>query len=384
MSSMIDVGFVKINTKRLCMKNIKEHKGQILAVLALGLALGLAGMPGATFATDATMAGVEAPAVESSELDTPEVVDEEGIMPLNVETGDGVETEDGEAGLSEGAGTGSGANEGEEAISQDVAENLVELNGRIQERDTFAGYRKAAAMARNAVALDAMSAKVENIADVALTVDWEKVSEEEKNALVGKTLLEAVQYIKTLPVYESDANTKKQVDDILTKVGTATTNLRAEVKELLPATPNIDTLSMEELVKVAKTYPNFTKIAKLAMAMTKIDVLNAGLTAGAELTAAQVEAAYGNSDAEMMKAYNAIAVAALEFDDTVMKGLMSYELPNTSVGTEEKPSTPNTGSLDATETGALDLALISTIAAGSLALAGGAALVAKLYLCHKF
>ncbi len=62
---------------------------------------------------------------------------------------------------------------------------------------------------------------------------------------------------------------------------------------------------------------------------------------------------------------------------------MSYELPETSVP-NDKPTTPDTGILDTADASALDLALVTTIVAGSLAMLGGAALVAKLYLCHKF
>ena len=50
----------------------------------------------------------------------------------------------------------------------------------------------------------------------------------------------------------------------------------------------------------------------------------------------------------------------------------------------DKPTTPDTGTLDVTDVSALDMTLLVTIAAGSLAMLGGVALVAKLYLCHKF
>jgi len=380
------------------MKNIKEHKGQILAALALSFALGLAMAPKATFATDVAPEEVGMLPVGATEVaDEGEATgeagtNEESVTPLNVETtedetaGEGTdETTEGDvAGQAEGTGTGDGANEGEEAISQDVAVNLSELDQRVQTRESFADYRKAAPMVRNANFLDLMLKKVENVAQISPELDWESFPEEEQEALIGKTMFEAVNYIKGLPIYGTDAKVKKLVDDILAGVTTAQTSLKAQIKELMPATPGVDDMDMEQLVATAKTYTGYAKYLKLAEAMTALDTERGKLTAGTAMTEANVKAAYKNDEGQMMIGYNAIALAALEIDDTVMEGLMSYELPQTGAGTEDKPTTPDTGVVGTAEANALDLTLVLTVVAGSLALLGGAGLIAKLYLCRKF
>lgn len=382
------------------MKSFKENKGQILAVLALGLALGLA-MPGAAFATEGDLG--EEPLVVTRNLQVPTEIVNDAPIEENTPVAENAPTEGAtqnestgntdEAGeteptaLSEGATVGGGANEGEEAVSQDVAENIVELNKRIQTRDTFAGYRKAAVLGRDAAMLDAMNTKYDDLAAMDGGFNWDDFSEEEQEAMKGKSLLEIVAYIKTLPEYTEAADTdltKIMIDAIEENVAKMTAELKAQVKALLPTVTGVDEMNLTDLIAAAKTLPNYAKISKLALAMTTVDGASAKLATGTELTAAVVKAAYNNSESEMMKGYNAMAVAALEFDDSVMNGLMSYELPETSVGTEQKPQTPNTGALDATDASALDLALVTTLAAGGLALLGGAALVAKLYLCHKF
>ncbi len=353
------------------MKNFKEHKGQILAALALGLALGLA-MPGAAFATDGMPEEAGEPAAMNVEAT------EDGTDG-STEEADGEATE-----LSEGASTGAGANEGEEAVSQDVAENLVELNDRIKTRESFADYRKAVAMVKNASVLEGMNMKVEELAAIDPSFKWDELSQAEKDAFQGKTLLELIEAVKADPNYTDNAMIQELVAKIDEGVEELANNLRTQVKELFPAMPGVDDMSMTQLVGAAKTYPGFEKYQKLAAAMTTLDEASSKLADDAVLTEAMVKAAYGDNEGEMMKGYNAIALAALAIDDTVMEGLMSYELPETSVPGNDKPTTPDTGALDAADVSALDMTLLVTIAAGSLATLGGAALVAKLYLCHKF
>ena len=353
---------------------MKEHKGQILAALALSMALGLA-MPGAVFATEDVSEEVGEPVVTS--LEAPEEVE---IVELTDEEG----TEDEVAPLANDAQTGAGANEGEDAtdneeeISQDVAENLVELNKRIQTRESFADYRKAVAMVKNATIVDAMTQKLEDLGTVASDFKWDDLTDEEKEAFQDKSLLEIVEMVKEDESYADNEMMQMLVTSVEEMMTELLANLRAEIKELLPETEGVDDMTTAQLVGTAKTYPNFAKYQKLAVAMTTLDDMSSKLATGVELTDVMVAVAYQNNEGEMMKSYNAIALAALEIDDTVMKGLMSYELPETSV------STPDTGAIDATDASALDLALVTLIVAGSLATLGGAALVAKLYLCHKF
>lgn len=332
---------------------MKINKGQVLAVLALGLALGLA-MPAAAYAEE----------VEPTE---PTVV--------NVDETDGAEGEP--ETQAEESTVGGGVNDGEEAVSQDVAENLTELVGRIKERESFADYRKVLPMVKNATTIEAAIVKVEDLPDDNGFFTWEGLSDEEKTAMQGKTLYEAVQYIKEQPIYTSNTNVKMMVDAILETVDTAKAALIEEVKVNFPdKAAEADEMSLAELVETAKSYTSYADYAALAAAMTKIDGFDAGEDG---LTEDEVKGLYNSSEAAMMLAYNAIATAALKIDETVMDGLMSYELPETSA-----PESPNTGSVDAYDVNALDMALITTLAAGSLATLGGAALVAKLYLCHKF
>lgn len=353
------------------MKNFKEHKGQILAALALGLALGLA-MPGAAFATD----GMPEEAGEPVALNI-EAAEDGTDAPAG-------ETDGGATELSEGGSTGAGANEGEEAISQDVAENLVELNNRIKTRESFADYRKAVAMVKNASVLEGMNMKIEDLAAIDPDFKWDELSQADKEAFQGKTLLELVEAVKADPDYTDNAMIQELVAKIDEGIEDLASNLRTQLKELFPEMSGIDDMSMAQLVGAAKTYPGFEKYQKLAAAMTTLDDVSSKLADGVALTEAMVKTAYRDNEGEMMKGYNAIALAALAIDGTVMEGLMSYELPETSVPGNDKPTTPDTGTLDATDVSALDMTMLVTIAAGSLAMLGGVALVAKLYLCHKF
>lgn len=96
---------------------------------------------------------------------------------------------------------------------------------------------------------------------------------------------------------------------------------------------------------------------------------------------------------ELVNYYGVLAVAAQAIDPFSVNNLAPFEMPDTSVGTpEEKPSTdnndkvntPNTGIVGLFEAGALDLGTITLIASVAVASVAGLGLIAKLYLKRKF
>lgn len=148
------------------------------------------------------------------------------------------------------------------------------------------------------------------------------------------------------------------------------------VKAQMTGVAGLDGLDKAQLIAKAKEVEGFTNNRALydALAFTR------AMTS--PLTAAAIESVY-KTQAEQMTVYSKLAAAAKAVDSTVMKGLMAYELPTTSAP-EEKPTTPDSGIVGLIESGALDLGTVMLIVSVAVAGLAGAALIAKLYLKHKF
>ena len=202
----------------------------------------------------------------------------------------------------------------------DVADNIVKLNTRITSNASFQAYR------------------------------------------ASTTLVAAVEAVEALPANAAES-----------QINTAVSALRAA---LPAATPNLSTLTKEQLLETAKATADFAKNKAMYDALGFVRTLTTG---GQTLTAAAIDGVY-TTEAEQMVAYSKMAAAAEAIDPTVMKGLMAYKLPDTSAGVDA----PDTGIIGLIESGALDLGMITLIVSVAVAGLAGAGLIAKLYLKHKF
>ena len=346
------------------MKKVAESKGQVLAALALALVLGAAMVPQAVFAEEIEdeNAVVEAPEGAENEVET-ENDEEDTSLVENMSLSDGKNDDD-------------GAGDSADEVSEDVAENIVDLYGRIRSRESFADYRKAAEMVKNATILEGMNTKIEDLAEMDMGFSWDDLSDEEKEAYKGKSMIELLESMKADPNYAEDEAAQMMVALFEAAITEATTDLKAQIKTLMPTVTGVDAMTVDQLVATAKSYPNFAKYQKLAMALDTLDDVNEKLADGTELTDEMVRTVYDESEGEMMKAYNAMALAALEIDDTVMDGLMSYELPDTAA--------PNTGANEMVVEGSLDLAMVTLMASAAVATLVGTGVLARLYLHRKF
>ncbi len=202
----------------------------------------------------------------------------------------------------------------------DVADNIVKLNTRITSNASFQAYR------------------------------------------ASTTLVAAVEAVEALPANAAES-----------QINTAVSALRAA---LPAATPNLSTLTKEQLLETAKATADFAKNKAMYDALGFVRTLTTG---GQTLTAAAIDGVYA-TEAEQMVAYSKMAAAAEAIDPAVMKGLMAYKLPDTSAGVDA----PDTGIIGLIESGALDLGMITLIVSVVVAGLAGAGLIAKLYLKHKF
>lgn len=329
---------------------MKEYKKQILAVLALALALGMA-VPGAVFASEGT-------------------ADEAGIEAL--------------AEGSEGAnGSEDGAGDKEETLS--LVESIVELNTRIQTRTTFDTYRKAAdklianMQGLSEYTLNAKTAMEKTTSGVGEKTLWAALSTETQNAIKEKTYYDALNYIKTQN--GTDYTTvKSKVDSLLSVATGEISTIRTEAPKVQTGLTLAADLAPEKLIEaVEEGIPNYEVYDKLYTALAF--VREATPTSGT-VTTENIKAKYPN-EGDQMKAYNQIALAALQIDGSVLEGLYTYKLPNTSAP-DTKPEAPDTGIVGMIESGALDLGTITLIVSVALASVAGLGLIAKLYLKHKF
>lgn len=314
------------------MKNTAKNKGQVLAALALAFVLGVIAMPGVAFAEENVVNDDVAEEVPAEATSANNVVadeesnigetegDEGGISPL----AEGSEVSGGAN--AEGDGAGDSEGETKEEVSEDVAENLVELYNRIQSRESFATYRKVQTI----------------MSDLLIISDATQSSEAQIAALA---------------------------------------EARTELAALLPEAEGIDEMGAEDLAKTLKMVPDYEEYADLAMESI---LLNTKLFQKSGASAIAINKATLDqylTEAELMTIYGDTAQAALAIDDTVMDGLMAYELPKTSAPEVE---TPNTGANDGLVEGSLDLVMVTLVASATLATLAGAGVLARLYLHRKF
>lgn len=344
---------------------MKEHKTQLLAALALAFSLGMV-MPSLTFASEGT---------DETEISA----QAEGSI-------------------------GGGVNDGE-VISQNVAENIVELLSRIATRESFAGYRKAEdyVYAAGAVAEYTENAKEFLGKQVSGFNDknyWANLSEETREAVKDKTVYDALVAIKD--ANGADYTTlKTRTDLLLTDAADNMALLKREMTSLMPTVSTSGLTTPTALLAEAAKLPSYEKYVNLFSALTFV---RATATSN-QLTCAgpQEQSADGNSlmgycaeiaerletaldkdidNTDLFKDYNELAKAAVAIDETVMEGLMDWKLPDTSAGTDV--NAPNTGIIGLIESGALDLGMVTLIVSVALASVAGLGLIAKLYLKHKF
>lgn len=335
------------------MKNFKEQKLQVLAVLALAFSLGLVAPNAAVFAS------------------------EEGAgTPVAQNAAEG------------GNQDGDGAGDKEEALKLDAS--IVELYNRIQTKDSFKGYRDAVTLIANTEKAESqllISAEqwAKNIEIYPLSVWFTISSSATKTALQDKAVYESVEIFKNDNAYNTNAQYKATIDALEQEINTVVATERAQIEALNPDVKDVDEMNLKMLVNTAKRLKNYDKYKALydSLQFTEDAVLNNDDT---KLSLDKLHALY-NED-QLVLSYNKMAVAANAIDDTVMTGLdASWKLPTTSAGEDDKKTdvtTPNTGIVGMIETGALDLATLTLIASVVVASIAGLGLIAKLYLKHKF
>ncbi len=159
-------------------------------------------------------------------------------------------------------------------------------------------------------------------------------------------------------------------------------------------------MTVDELIAEAKKTPSYTKYANLYNSMAFIRNVLKNMPEGSTVTDASLQSllktAYGSDSAKLMKDYSTMGNAAKAIDSTVLKNLLATNIPDTSApGGDDKPTTnpdgqkpginaPGTGIVGLFESGALDLGTITLIVSVAVASLAGLGLIAKLYLKHKF
>lgn len=330
---MIEVETIKIKKEK--MKNLQNHKVQILAALALAFSLGMM-VPSATYAAEG-----------SGDVET---------------QADGGSTSD--------------------KKTLGLAASIAALYNKVQNDESFAGYQKAIALIN---AVDAYAPYTESAETVLKKVDgttdktlWASLSEATQKKLAGKTGVESIAILKDSDDYTTLGT---QIDALGTAITNAQTTLAGQVKALRPTVTGVDDMTGAALINAAKGLDKYDEYAALYKAT---DFVRAIATAGTDLTEADVKAKLPNETMQMT-GYNAMAVAAVAINPKATEGLYSYTLPETSVGGDKNEvEAPNTGIVGLIESGALDMGTITLIVSVAVASVAGLGLIAKLYLKHKF
>lgn len=325
---------------------MKIKKVEILAALALAFALGLA-VPGRSFALTA-----EDDTVAQSEEANSE--------------GDG---------------------EGDNQVVSSVSQSIADLYNRIMNDEDseykFDGYRKAADKLIPAMQLLAgYTGEAKPLLEQAEI--WDELDEETQEAIEDgeMNLYDALDYIKD-EAGEDYTTFQTEIDKLLGEADGAMTTIKAEVKSLTSSDLDLDSVEdpAELIEKVEASEGGFPNYAAYVMLYNAMKLVSGAVPVSGVLTAENVEAKL--TDAEQTLAYNKIATAALAIDGSVLTGLSdAWKYPVTSA--PEEPSTPNSGIVGLIESGAMDLGMVTLIASVAVASIAGAALIAKLYLKHKF
>ncbi len=351
---------------------MKEHKTQVLAALALALALGIA-MPGAVFADGGDV-------VEG---------DNAGIEALAEGDEDGIETQAAEGENQEGDGAG----EADDEKALGLTESIVELYDRINNSDTdskFAGYQKSVDLIVN-------TQKIEKSVLLKDAETWAKETDcysangmagelhtwldtGTKTALAGKKVYQVIDALKADEEYTTNTGYKKIVDEVASEYDTLSKAELAQIKVAMPGlnvTENTDFAEMVNLVTSSATYAKYAALYNSQAFLWR--AVNDG-----KVNAETLDAIY--SDEDLQKNYLVMANAANAIDDAVMTGLdSSWKLPQTGPDEDKTDvKTPDTGIVGLFESGALDMTTLTLIASVAVASIAGIALIAKLYLKHKF
>ncbi len=436
-SAILKVRIIKINKSKRFKMKIKEHKLQVLAALALAFSLGLT-MPNAVFASEGT--GVEASdEATEAELEAQPAEDE-----LMAQSGDDeLVAQASEEGIDAQAVTPSktiGSAELFTAYTNVKASNdyknfsaLMTVLEPVQKDPTKATETQAKALATAIKAVDA-TAKVDGlsaaelvtyatsmqgfglaqgaiaaVADIEKTVGSgvtvtaqliaDKMSVADVQACYSKidafvnrptgtyadNIVKLNNRIKTDAGFDGYRKAETLVALTLkfeahNESETDIANFQQQIKNLFPTVSGVDTANNDQLVEIAKSLRDFDKYAALYNATAFIREITKD---GATLTAEAIKTAL-KEDSTIQQKYTEMARAAVAIDPEAGKGLLAFELPNTSAPETDKTA-PNTGIVGLfKEDGSLDLMAVTLLGAASLATLSGVIMLAKLYLHHKF
>lgn len=347
---------------------MKEHKTQILAALALALALGVA-VPGAVFASEGTA--------------------EEG------DAGIELLATDGEGANDEGDGAGVAD---DEKKTLGLQESVIELYDRVYERESFEGYRDAEDLVGEVISAQKYSMVsaqywLEHM-NTSSTIGeevwaWSLVGQSTKDKIGDKLIYEVLDDLKADSAYTNNEGYKKVVDNAVTLATASATNIAKELNAMFPDdTAEIAKMDLAELVEKAETLEDFDKYLNLYESMAFLNGLTEATTESEGhpvVSKDKLAAKYKTNDqlAALTLEYDAFLKAAMAIDDTVAEGL--YQLPVTGAPAEDKkPDAPDTGIVNWIESGALDMGTLTLIVSAVVAGIAGMGLIAKLYLKHKF
>lgn len=259
-----------------------------------------------------------------------------------------------------------------------LAENAVKLYDRIQTWESFKDYQEKQDLVLLAMIAEMYTTKLKDLEDGEEFL--KSLPEESREAAADMSMVDMVEAIKKMPEYGDSETLQELVVAMEEAIGMMKDALAAKVTAVLGADKNASSLNLTELVKLCNDdIEGYAKYAALVKSMmfifetggtVNIEDLADFTVSGITVTAEQLEEKY-KKPGELMTNYARMAQAALKIDDTVMVGLMAYELPQTSV--------PDTGIVGLIESGALDLGTLTLIV--SLAVAGvlGLGVIARLY-----
>lgn len=380
------------------MKRLKFNKTQLLAALALAFSLGLATPTMAVFASEGE-AGIETRATDN----TPAVTSE-ALYTLIQQAKTEANYAKYEAIYNARAVMAEKPAEATEAQLNNLRQAIVSLNPQAQVGDldgvalnefvlNMDGYKAWSAMFDTMAGITAKvgaTVTAQAIADK-MTPDEIKTAYNSLDAFVNRatgTLADnIVKLSDRIDSYTSFATYRLFVpvlndaaalaalgaDATETERTAALTSLRTDLKKALPQATGIDTMDEAALVKLIQETEGMKEYTDLYNASAFLnDVKVSGKVSASAIETKLTATAQANN-------YSKLAAAAVAIDNTVMKGLMAYTLPDTSA-----PVTPDTGIVGLIESGALDLGTLTIIVSVVVAAIAGLGLIGKLYLKHKF
>lgn len=298
-----------------------------------------------------------------------------------------------------------------ETAQASYVSSLADLYQRINDRTAFKEYREFRPIAGAIVVYDALSEKVENIQQAADQLGlkttenyYEKLSDATKTAVGSKSIFDSLTQLKADALYTSNADFKSVVDSFETELAAAKTKLTgwlkanssteaatidamtpAQLMEAVAKAMGVDQIgssstdleeffdNIADLLKSNK-YADFLVLYQIEEFLDQYTKTEGGKTV---LDTAAMNAAEGG-DKGWTLVYQMYGAVANIIDPTVLDGLASLSLPNTSVGT------PDSGLVEMIENGSIDKGTVFIIIAGAVATIAGGSALAKLYLKRKF